>query len=65
MTMGIKRRLMEMIPEILEVEQITEETKGIELTEENVDQVGAWDNLLKPQPLRSLTASQPCSREHR
>lgn len=39
MTMGIKRRLMEKIPEILDVEQVTEEIKGIELTAENVDKV--------------------------
>ncbi|KAF8069514.1 NIFU2 [Scenedesmus sp. PABB004] len=39
MTMGIKRRLMEKIPEILEVEQVMEESSGMELTAENVDQV--------------------------
>eukprot|EP01023_Acetabularia_acetabulum_P024208 TRINITY_DN2342_c1_g1_i1.p2 TRINITY_DN2342_c1_g1~~TRINITY_DN2342_c1_g1_i1.p2 ORF type:complete len:248 (+),score=40.79 TRINITY_DN2342_c1_g1_i1:32-775(+) len=39
MTMGIKRRLMEKIPEVLDVEQIMEEEAGIELTEENVDTV--------------------------
>ncbi|MEW5304680.1 MAG: hypothetical protein WDW36_007274 [Sanguina aurantia] len=39
MTMGIKRRLMERIPEILDVEQLTEENKGLELNSENVDNV--------------------------
>eukprot|EP00878_Enallax_costatus_P001123 GHUV01001260.1.p1 GENE.GHUV01001260.1~~GHUV01001260.1.p1 ORF type:complete len:242 (+),score=52.92 GHUV01001260.1:50-727(+) len=39
MTMGIKRRLMEKIPEILDVEQVTEESQGLELSSENVDQV--------------------------
>lgn len=39
MTMGIKRRLMEKIPEILDVEQVTEESQGMELNDENVDQV--------------------------
>eukprot|EP00882_Tetradesmus_deserticola_P001960 GHRQ01002099.1.p1 GENE.GHRQ01002099.1~~GHRQ01002099.1.p1 ORF type:complete len:240 (+),score=54.17 GHRQ01002099.1:41-721(+) len=39
MTMGIKRRLMEKIPEILDVEQVTEESQGLSLTSENVDQV--------------------------
>ncbi|GFR51167.1 hypothetical protein Agub_g13525, partial [Astrephomene gubernaculifera] len=39
MTMGIKRRLMERIPEILDVEQVTEESQGLELTPDNVDSV--------------------------
>ncbi|WIA30239.1 hypothetical protein OEZ86_000330 [Tetradesmus obliquus] len=39
MTMGIKRRLMEKIPEILEVEQVMEENTGLSLSAENVDQV--------------------------
>ncbi|KAG2484038.1 hypothetical protein HYH03_017128 [Edaphochlamys debaryana] len=39
MTMGIKRRLMEKIPEILDVEQITEEALGLELNATNVDTV--------------------------
>ncbi|PNH00430.1 NifU-like protein 2, chloroplastic [Tetrabaena socialis] len=39
MTMGIKRRLMEQIPEILDVEQVTEESLGLELNSENVDTV--------------------------
>lgn len=38
MTMGIRRRLMEKIPEILEVEQLMgEEDTGLELTAENVE----------------------------
>lgn len=39
MTMGIKRRLMEKIPEILDVEQITEESKGLELNDANIETV--------------------------
>ncbi|KAI8466852.1 MAG: NifU-like domain-containing protein [Monoraphidium minutum] len=39
MTMGIKRRLMERIPEILDVEQVTDEQQGLELNAENVDMV--------------------------
>ncbi|GLI70398.1 hypothetical protein VaNZ11_015181 [Volvox africanus] len=39
MTMGIKRRLMEKIPEILDVEQVTEESLGLELNAENVETV--------------------------
>ncbi|KAK9806080.1 hypothetical protein WJX72_000355 [[Myrmecia] bisecta] len=39
MTMGIKRRLMEKIPEILEVEQVMDEQTGLDLTNDNVDQV--------------------------
>lgn len=39
MTMGIKRRLMERIPEIIDVEQIMEDSAGLELTAENIDSV--------------------------
>ncbi|KAI7840619.1 hypothetical protein COHA_005641 [Chlorella ohadii] len=39
MTMGIKRRLMERIPDILEVEQVMDENQGLELTSENIDTV--------------------------
>mmetsp|Transcript_9890 Transcript_9890/g.60302 ORF Transcript_9890/g.60302 Transcript_9890/m.60302 type:complete len:135 (-) Transcript_9890:405-809(-) len=39
MTMGIKRRLMEKIPDILEVEQVEDANAGLELTPENVDSV--------------------------
>lgn len=39
MTMGIKRRLMEKIPEILDVQQLEEQNLGLELTAENVDNV--------------------------
>ncbi|GAX73761.1 hypothetical protein CEUSTIGMA_g1212.t1 [Chlamydomonas eustigma] len=39
MTMGIKRRLMEKIPEILDVEQVLEEQQGLELTPANVETV--------------------------
>lgn len=39
MTMGIKRRLMEKIPEILDVEQVEDANAGLELTPENVDSV--------------------------
>lgn len=37
MRMGIEKRLMEKIPEIMEVEQVTEEEAGLDLTEENVE----------------------------
>lgn len=39
MTMGIKRRLMEKIPEILDVQQVIDEEVGLDLTPENVDSV--------------------------
>lgn len=39
MTMGIKRRLMEKIPDIQDVIEIQDENTGLELTEENVDTV--------------------------
>eukprot|EP00884_Botryococcus_braunii_P002525 jgi/Botrbrau1/12273/Bobra.0323s0013.1 len=39
MSMGIKRRLQEKIPEILEVEQVLDERTGLELTEDNLESV--------------------------
>jgi len=39
MTMGIKRRLMEKIPEILDVQQVMDEQLGLDLTPENVENV--------------------------
>eukprot|EP00191_Tetraselmis_sp_GSL018_P006577 CAMPEP_0177610094 /NCGR_PEP_ID=MMETSP0419_2-20121207/19548_1 /TAXON_ID=582737 /ORGANISM="Tetraselmis sp., Strain GSL018" /LENGTH=318 /DNA_ID=CAMNT_0019105281 /DNA_START=126 /DNA_END=1084 /DNA_ORIENTATION=+ len=39
MQMGIQRRLQERIPEVMDVVQIQDEQSGLELTEENVDQV--------------------------
>lgn len=39
MSMGIKRRLQEKIPEILEVEQVLDEQTGLELTEDNLESV--------------------------
>ena len=39
MTMGIKRRLMEKIPDIADVIQVEDEMSGLELTEENVETV--------------------------
>lgn len=39
MTMGIQRRLMELIPEILDVVQVQDENVGLELTSENIDTV--------------------------
>ena len=39
MRMGIQRKLMEKIPEILDVEQIIDEYEGMELTAENVESV--------------------------
>ena len=37
MRMGIEKRLMEKIPEIMEVEQIQDEAGGLDLTKENVE----------------------------
>lgn len=39
MKMGIERRLMENIPEIVAVEQVMDEETGLQLTEENVEKV--------------------------
>jgi Fe-S cluster biogenesis protein NfuA len=37
--MGIERRLMEKIPEIVAVEAISDEETGLELKEENIEKV--------------------------
>ena len=37
--MGIQRRLMERIPEIMDVEQVMDTETGLALTEENVEKV--------------------------
>ncbi|CAF2320986.1 BnaCnng49720D [Brassica napus] len=39
MKMGIERRLMEKIPEIVAVESVPDEETGLELTEENIEKV--------------------------
>ena len=39
MKMGIERRLMEKIPEIVAVEPIADEETGLELNEENIEKV--------------------------
>ncbi|GAB4818703.1 hypothetical protein N2152v2_005749 [Parachlorella kessleri] len=39
MTMGIKRRLMERIPEILDVQQIEDQQQGLEMTADNIELV--------------------------
>ncbi|CAA7396791.1 unnamed protein product [Spirodela intermedia] len=39
MKMGIERRLMEKIPEIVAVEPVTDEETGLELNEENIEKV--------------------------
>ena len=39
MSMGIKRRLMEKIPDVSDVIQVEEENQGLELTSENIDTV--------------------------
>ena len=39
MKMGIERRLMEKIPEIVAVEEVADEESGLELSEENVEKV--------------------------
>ena len=39
MKMGIERKLMEKIPEIIGVEQVMDEETGLELNEENIEKV--------------------------
>jgi Fe-S cluster biogenesis protein NfuA len=39
MKMGIERRLMEKIPEIVAVESIADEETGLELNQENIEKV--------------------------
>jgi Fe-S cluster biogenesis protein NfuA len=39
MKMGIERRLMEKIPEIVAVEPVTDEETGLELNDENIEKV--------------------------
>lgn len=39
MKMGIERRLMEKIPEIVAVESVADEETGLELNEENIEKV--------------------------
>lgn len=39
MKMGIERRLMEKIPEIVAIEQVPDEETGLELNEENIEKV--------------------------
>lgn len=39
LTMGIKRRLMERIPEIVDIEQVIDEEEGLSLSTENVETV--------------------------
>lgn len=41
MKMGIERRLMEKIPEIVAVEPISDEETGLELNEENIEKVSS------------------------
>jgi hypothetical protein len=41
MKMGIERRLMEKIPEIVAVEPIADEETGLELNQENIERVSA------------------------
>jgi len=46
MKMGIERRLMEKIPEIMGVEQVMDEETGLALTEENVEAVSSSNSTL-------------------
>ena len=39
MKMGIERKLMEKIPEIIGVEQVMDQETGLELNEENIEKV--------------------------
>lgn len=41
MKMGIERRLMEKIPEIVAVEPVTDQETGLELNEENIEKVSS------------------------
>ena len=43
--MGIERRLMEKIPEVVAVESIPDEETGLELNEENVEKVNHYFQL--------------------
>ena len=45
MKMGIERRLMEKIPEVVAVESIPDEETGLELNEENVEKVNHYFQL--------------------
>lgn len=42
MKMGIERRLMEKIPEVVAVESIPDEETGLELNEENIEKVNIF-----------------------
>lgn len=46
MKLGIERRLMEKIPEIVAVEPIADEETGLELSEENIEKVNKHEAFL-------------------
>ena len=52
--MGIETRLRDKIPEILEVEQIMDTETGLELTEENVENVGKTSCIISSISIISL-----------
>lgn len=52
--MGIETRLRDKIPEILEVEQIMDTETGLELTEENVENVGGTSCIVSSISIISL-----------
>jgi len=58
MTMGIKKRLQERIPEILEVDEVLEEIQGMELNAENVELVRPGTGAGWPRP----SAAACCTR---
>lgn len=45
MKMGIERRLMEKIPEVVAVESIPDEETGLELNEENIEKVNIFSSV--------------------
>ncbi|KAK4549960.1 hypothetical protein RGQ29_032738 [Quercus rubra] len=47
MKMGIERRLMEKMPEIVAVEPIADEESGLELNEENIEKVAIEEPIVK------------------
>ncbi|CAO2145813.1 unnamed protein product [Urochloa humidicola] len=53
MKMGIERRLMEKIPEIVAVEPIADEETGLELNQENIEKEVVSSNLLQLRNLLS------------
>ncbi|BAT82678.1 hypothetical protein VIGAN_03272700 [Vigna angularis var. angularis] len=61
MKLGIERRLMEKIPEIVAVEPIADEETGLELNEENIEKI--FQNLIYAKRVRDMAAGcELCTR---